>query len=135
MSEKKQLVEGGRWLRQAQDDLKACRILLDAGMRAQAGFLAQQAAEKGVKAVEYAADMDPRGHSITRLIRLLPDDHPLAALRDQALLLDKLYIPTRYPDAIPELIPSEAFSEDEIERAYTAAATILAAAARALLPL
>ena len=132
MSEAKQHHEAVRWLRQAQDDLKACEVLRDGGMRAQAGFYAQQAAEKAVKAVEYAADMDPWGHSITLLLQKLPDAHPLRGLRDQALLLDKLYIPTRYPDAIPDLIPAEAFTDDEIDRAHSAAERIVAAAAHAL---
>jgi HEPN domain-containing protein len=31
--------------------------------------------------------------------------------------LDKYYIPTRYPDALPGIIPSEAFDKDDAERA------------------
>jgi HEPN domain-containing protein len=61
-----------------------------------------------------ALGLDPRGHSLARLLRDLPPEeaplfHPLLP---QALALDKLYIPTRYPDALPGLTPKEAYTEE-----------------------
>jgi HEPN domain-containing protein len=34
---------------------------------------------------------------------------------------DKYYIPTRYPEALPGIIPSEAFDKDDAERAISLA--------------
>jgi HEPN domain-containing protein len=66
-----------------------------------------------------AQDRDPWGPSIARLIQELPEQHhsQFDELRDAALYLDKLYIPTRYPDALADLIPSEAYTEGEAEQA------------------
>jgi HEPN domain-containing protein len=59
-----------------------------------------------------ALGLDPWGHSLARLLRDLPPEeapafHPLLP---QAL--DKLHIPTRYPDAFPGLTPKEAYTEE-----------------------
>lgn len=45
----------------------------------------------------------------------------------QALALDKLYIPTRYPDALPGLTPKEAYTREEAEKALRDAQAILKA--------
>ncbi|WP_234554322.1 HEPN domain-containing protein [Thermus caliditerrae] len=42
-----------------------------------------------------------------------------------ALALDKLYIPTRYPDALPGLIPKEAYTREEAEEALAHAQLLL----------
>jgi HEPN domain-containing protein len=39
--------------------------------------------------------------------------------------LDKYYIPTRYPDALPGIIPSEAFDKDDAEKAISLAEKII----------
>ena len=123
--------DAGRWYRQARDDLDAAGVLLDGGRYAQAAFWAQQAAEKAMKAVWILLDRDPWGHSVTRLISDLPDAEraPFESLRDTALHLDKLYIPTRYPDALAELIPAEAYTEKEALQAREAATRVLDAVA------
>lgn len=36
-----------------------------------------------------------------------------SAILDSALALDKLYIPTRHPDALAELTPAEAYTRSE----------------------
>mgnify|MGYP001627233812 CR=1 FL=1 len=134
MSVEKRRAEAGRWLRQAEDDLEAARALRDARKYAQACFFAQQAAEKALKALWYAADLDPWGHSVTRLIDELPPElrSSLESLRQAALSLDKLYIPTRYPDALGVLTPAEAYTLAEAERAIADAQSILAAVHAAL---
>lgn len=128
MSVEKRRREANRWFRQAEDDLDAARALRDAGKYAQACFFAQQAAEKALKALWYIADLDPWGHSVTRLLDELPDDlrQPLSPLRERALALDKLSIPTRYPDALGDLTPAEAYTRGETERALADAEAILA---------
>ena len=41
----------------------------------------------------------------------------LSSLLDKAKELDKLYIPTRYPNGLPDLTPSEVYTEEEAYRA------------------
>ncbi|KPQ34490.1 MAG: hypothetical protein HLUCCA11_14420 [Phormidesmis priestleyi Ana] len=127
MSGKKLWQEADRWYRQAVDDLDVAAVLLNSRKYAQSCFNAQQAAEKGLKAVCYLLDTDPWGHSCTKLIQNLPEvernrfDEAIEA----ALSLDKLYIPTRYPDALAELIPTEAFTQKEAEAAISLSQEIL----------
>jgi HEPN domain-containing protein len=127
MSDEKLQREAERWYRQGQDDWEAAQALVAASKFAQACFYAQQAAETGLKAVWIRLDSDPWGHSCTRLIRDLPvpaQEHFSASI-ELALALDKLYIPTRYPDALAELTPAEAFTQAEAQAALRAAQQIL----------
>jgi len=134
MSVERLELEAGRWLRQAQDDLEAAEALVSASKFAQAAFLAQQAGEKALKAWWIRQDLDPWGHSLARLIRDLPAEQrsPFEALVDTALALDKLYIPTRYPDALAELTPAEAFTHGEAIAAADNARRIIDAVAERL---
>jgi len=130
MSVEKQRREALRWLRQAGDDLEAAQALVAAAKYAQAAFFAQQAGEKALKAVWLAQDADPWGHSLGRLVREMPQGSKerFVSLLEAALALDKLYIPTRYPDALAELTPAEAYTQTEARAALFHAETILKAA-------
>jgi HEPN domain-containing protein len=127
MSEEKLWQEARRWYSQATDDLEAASALLLAQKYAQSCFYAQQAAEKSIKAVWRALDLDPWGHSTARLIRELPisEQAKFLPLLEAALGLDKLYLPSRYPDALADLIPAEAFTRGEADHAILAAEQIL----------
>lgn len=127
MSAEKRRRVAQRWLRQAEDDLQAAQALLAAGKYAQACFFAQQAAERALKAFWHQVDLDPWGHSVYRLINQLPTEvrEPLESLEEIALILDKLYIPTRYPDALGELTPAEAYTRPEADQALAGARLIL----------
>ncbi len=124
MSEEKLAREADRWLRQAADDLEAAQALMSAAKYAQAAFLAQQAGEKAMKAVWFRLDADPWGHSVARLVRDLPEAGTRRCFMDLlelAFALDKLYIPTRYPDALADLIPGESYTQSEARAAIDAA--------------
>ena len=82
------------WLQQAQDDLRAARLLQAGGQPAQACFLAQQVGEKALKALLAAQDRDLRSPSLKGLLRELGEESAQLWQR-QARLLDKLYAPTR----------------------------------------
>ena len=127
MSDEKLRNKAQRWYTQARDDVEAAQALLSARKYAQTCFYAQQAAEKGMKAVWFLLDLDPWGHSCARLIRDLPaaTNEEFAKLLDTSLRLDKFYIPTRYPDALPDLIPAEAFTLDEARSAIRSAEAVL----------
>ncbi|MGQ9540592.1 MAG: HEPN domain-containing protein [Armatimonadota bacterium] len=105
------------WLYQAEGDLDHARNDLQNGFYDWACFSAQQAAEKAVKAALKKAGQEVWGHSIADLLDVLakqffvPDD-----LRDIALELDKGYIATRYPDALPNGAPRDRYTRTEAER-------------------
>ncbi len=57
------------------------------------------------------------GHSVLGLLEELAKRHPVSeSLLDAASELDKAYIPTRYPDALPEGAPFERYRRPEAER-------------------
>ncbi|MEL6813426.1 MAG: HEPN domain-containing protein [Cyanobacteria bacterium J06598_3] len=127
MSVNKLLQEAERWYQQAVDNLEAASALSAAKKYAQTCFYSQQAGEKALKAVWYFLDLDPWGHSCARLIQKLPEDEQarFSTVMETALALDKLYIPTRYPDALAEPTPAEAFTKREGETAMSASQEIL----------
>ncbi len=121
----------GLWLRQAEDGLRAARLLQGGGQAAQACFQAQQVGEKAIKALLAADDRDLRSHSLSALLRELGEE-PFQRWQRQARVLDKLYAPTRYPDALGDELPADVFGPEDAERALEAATALLAWAKEAL---
>jgi HEPN domain-containing protein len=120
MSSEKNLAEALRWLDTAEDDLDSARILKEEGKFAHSCFHAQQAGEKALKAIWYFADADPWGHSIRRLIEDLEKIdadifRSVNPLIQAGTVLDRFYIPTRYPNGLPEITPREAFLREDAE--------------------
>jgi HEPN domain-containing protein len=112
------LREGGRWLRQADVDLEAARLLTPR-FAALACFHAQQAAEKALKAILYGAgERIVLGHSLAELGAAVErHSADFAALAGEVAKLDRYYVPTRYPNALPGGDPNEAFDEADAESA------------------
>jgi len=118
MSVEKNRREAERWFKTAQGDLDSATILLKNNRYAHACFHAQQSGEKAMKAVWYNLDADPWGHSIKKLIQGLErvDLNTYAkfkTLEKSAVLLDRFYITTRYPNGLPDLTPEEAYLEED----------------------
>jgi HEPN domain-containing protein len=129
MSAEKQDDDAMRWMRQAESDLAAAGISRDGGKYEWACFQAQQAAEKAAKALWLSLDLDPWGHSVRELLATLPKTDVrarLADLEDGAGRLDKLYIPTRYPNGLPDVAPTDSYTRSEAETAIADASAILA---------
>ena len=85
-------------------------------MYAASCFHSQQAEEKSIKAIWHFEDEDPWGHSVKKLIDDFPrkDELPdLSELNDSAALLDKYYIPTRYPNGLPDLTPGQVYTKSD----------------------
>ncbi len=93
-----------KWLRFAEEDLKMAELAIDAQLWNQACFHSQQAAEKYLKATWTDAEV-PRIHKISELLSLSTIEIP-ESLAEDLILLDRFYIPTRYPDAIPGSVES-----------------------------
>jgi len=117
-----------RWLAQAADDLRFARHALAGRFWAQACFVAQQVGEKAVKAVHHHRTARPViGHSVHTLLRTLDASEGVTPdLLELGGQLDQYYVPTRYPDALPGVVPSDAFSATQARAAVRAAATVLA---------
>jgi HEPN domain-containing protein len=108
------LEEGQRWLRQAEQDLKWAELLAREGGWHLACFLSQQIVEKALKAFLFAQGEEiVLGHSVERL-SAAASNH-LEDFRGKARrwsLLDGYYVPTRYPNGLPDGIPSDVFTEE-----------------------
>jgi HEPN domain-containing protein len=128
MSQSKSRYEAERWLLTAQEDLEAAKSLQEAGKFSHACFLSQQCAEKALKALWLAMDADPWGHSIQKLIMQFPQQNLLKNPQvwlNNASFLDKFYIPTRYPNGLPDLTPSQAYFSQDSEQALEKAGFFL----------
>ena len=114
------------WLNQAKRDLEFARENVDDGYFEWISFIAQQAAEKAVKSLFYKLNMEPWGHSISRLLEEIkekvgvPDD-----IIEYSKYLDKLYIPTRYPNGFSEGYPGKYYTEEEARKAIDYAEKII----------
>jgi len=127
MSIPKNRKEAMRWLKTAKSDLESAGILHLSRKYSTCCFLCQQAVEKAFKAIHFLHDRDGWGHSIFLLLEDmesfdLDSFNKLKKFSQVALELDRLYIPTRYPNGLPDLIPDEAYScedaEDSLEKAH-----------------
>lgn len=128
MSLEKYRAYARRWLAQARADLKAARGSMQNESFEWACFQAQQAGEKALKSSWYFCAGEPWGHSLVRLLQELPDPsmrQNLLNLFPHAKKLDKLYIPTRYPNGLPDLTPAEVFTEEEAHQAIDTAREVI----------
>jgi HEPN domain-containing protein len=110
--------EAKRWFQTAESDLETARILRINGRYAHACFHAQQAGEKALKAIWHLRAGDPWGHSVQKLIGDLEnvDNDLFNDLKDllpNGSKLDRYYIPTRYPNGLPDLVPEAAYFEED----------------------
>ena len=111
------------WLRQAEKDLEKAKLDLEWGYYEWACFTSHQAAEKSLKALFQYLHGEAWGHGTKALLEALPLDDA-SKFSEEAKFLDKLYIPTRYPNGLPEGIPHDYFTKKEAEEAVKAASKI-----------
>jgi HEPN domain-containing protein len=113
------------WFRQAQRDLRHAGRSAEMGDHEWACFAAQQAAEKALKALLQDRGGEVRGHSARALLRLLPPDvgerDERARREADALALDRHYIPSRYPNSVPQGAPFEFYDAEQSRDAVAAA--------------
>jgi len=114
------------WLDQAHGDLEHARRSIPLGDFAWACFAAHQAAEAAAKALHARRGSVAWGHSVASLLRELPDVvRPGSAVMDSARVLDRHYIPTRYPDAHPAGSARQNYTETDAEAAVRAAEAVV----------
>ena len=116
-----------RWFQQALRDLDDAKFNFSGKRYNVACFLAQQSAEKALKAfLFFKGAEDVWGNSTAQLCKDATDFDPeFQKIQKMAFSIDKYYIPTRYPNYLPEGIPSEAFDKIDAERAISLAEKII----------
>lgn len=98
-------------------------MLAEQGANHLACFLSQQVAEKALKAFLYAQGQEiVLGHSVERLCAAAAAYDPaIGEMARQWSLLDGYYIPTRYPNALPDGIPADVFTAEAARSAVAMA--------------
>lgn len=120
--------------RRAEADLDHARHALSGSHHEWACFAAHQAAEKAAKGAHLALGQEAWGHVVTELLDALRLHLPAIddALLDRARALDKLYVPTRYPNGLARGAPTDFYTRPEAERAIADAEVVLAVCRRVL---
>ncbi len=114
------------WLRQSRKDLAHSKKSLEMEDFEWACFSAQQSAEKAVKAQYQSIRAYAYGHSVSTLLRRLPRrERPDARMISGAKLLDRHYIPTRYPNSHPQGAPMDYYTKRDALEAVRIAESIL----------
>ncbi len=111
MSETEHLEEVRRWLRHAEEDLRAAEALLNNSEIAPRHicWLAQQCAEKALKAVLVFLDIDfPYSHDLDGLRNLIPGEWEVKASYPDLSDLTEWAVEARYPGDWPDAVVSDA---------------------------
>ena len=118
--------EAARWFAYAEDDLRGAEILRREGAATrQACFLAQQAAEKALKAVLLSLGIEfAKTHDLIALRRLLPGAIAATPSDEKLAELTQWGTQARYPGDFPEA------RDEDVDRALAGAQEILRWAAQ-----
>ena len=118
-----------RWLRQAEHDLTIARGHQERGDFSDACFMAEQAAQKALKAflISHGHRSVPI-HSVAQLAERCAQIDPAFTVHITAgRVLDQYYIPTRYPDVLaPPAVPFESYTQEQGTTAVAVTQAIVA---------
>ena len=108
-----------KWFAFGWDDLKLARSAIKEGIYHLACFHSQQCAEKSLKGFIILNNGNvAKTHSLVELLNaaaILKKD--LDKFREYCLILDRYYVSTRYPDALPGTLPEGLPGKDKAEDA------------------
>jgi len=114
------------WIKQAIRDLKTADEVAKSGSFEWSCFVAQQAAEKAVKAVFQKLNAAAWGHSVLDLMKILSNKVSVSEeLVNCARSLDRYYVPTRYPNSFDSGSPYEYFTGKDAEHALVCSRRII----------
>lgn len=114
------------WLEQARANLVHAEHSREDGDHAWACFAAHQAAEAAVKALHLRHGQVAWGHSVTQLLESLPGAvRPSQDFIAEVGVLDRYYIPTRYPDAHPAGSAARHYTERDSRQAIELARQVV----------
>lgn len=126
--------ESERWLDFARQDLRMAELAMREGLYNQVCFHAQQCVEKAIKGLLASqGHVPPRTHHLADLLNLL-DPQLLGEIQIEVQLLDRFYLPTRYPDALPGTLPEGLPDEQDAVQALAVARKAFALIEQALKP-
>jgi HEPN domain-containing protein len=110
--------EAKRWFDQGTRDTESAFKVKEQGIYELSCFLAQQAAEKLLKAfLYYQGEAPVVGHSTFFLAKQCQEyDGRFKKVLRACKRLDALYIPTRYPNGLVEGVPYEVFDAEDAEQ-------------------
>lgn len=113
------LTEAGRWIGQAKSDVVAAEWTAQGRFCDTACFLPQQSVEKASKGfLIFKGLREITGHSTYYpLVKCSKFDKSIARFGKDCKRLDRHYIPTRYPDGLPEGTPHKNYTEEDASEA------------------
>jgi len=120
MKEKKEYL---LWWKQACFDLESAKYNLDGRRYDVAAFLAHQCVEKALKAMHlYKSKPLLKIHDLTKLAHdiALPEK-----FYESCAKLSSVYISTRYPDYLQDVIPAELYTRKDVEGFISSAEEVL----------
>lgn len=103
--------EVARWLRYAEEDLGEAQRLVEQPetVPRHPAWLAQQAAEKALKAVLICQQIGfPRTHNLSTVFNLIPSDWRVKQVEADLERLSEYAVESRYPGDVPDITPEEA---------------------------
>jgi len=119
---KKNREEAERWLKQAEYNLEVAESNLANEFYAAACFMCEQTVQMALKSfLILKTGRSPLGmHSIQKLAEKSAQfDHKFKEVVDFGKVLDRYYIPTRYPDALTSpAVPFETFTMKDARQAF-----------------
>jgi HEPN domain-containing protein len=116
----------GDWMEQAGILMEQARWLRNGKFYPAACFNSQQAAEMALKALLFSRRIDAWGHMLTKLLVTVPGDIGVPDdVRAAAAFLDRLYIPTRYPNGFEEGVPRDYFVASDADDALARAEVVV----------
>ena len=116
-----------RWLQTAREDHAAAQWNLKGEFFSQVCYLCQQAVEKALKAYLYLqGERDVWGHSVETLTKKAGVyDARLEEMIPEMKKMDRFYIPTRYPNGLPEGTPHQNYTRADADFALRIAGGII----------
>ena len=119
--------ERARWRAEADRALHSARVQADADIHNWACFAAEQAAQLAVKGLLHGLGGAPWGHDLVRLGAMLAEAgiELRPPVSDATRRLGRHYIPSRYPDAHPLVLPGDDYAAADVREALSDAAAII----------
>jgi len=117
--------EAKRWLDFAHEDLRMAELASTEKIYNQVCYHSQQCVEKTLKGfIEFKGGIHPQTHKLVDLLPLI-SENLFNDLKDAIFLLDRFYISTRYPDALPGSLPEGLPTKKDGEEALKIARMVL----------
>lgn len=109
--------KGNNWFSFASEDLKLAELALGENIYNQVCFHSQQGVEKTLKGyLRGNKQRIPKTHLLIDILNIcIGLDSGFSEIKEHCIVLDRYYIPTRYPDALPGMLPEGVPSKEDAE--------------------